>query len=137
MVWVLHQYYNNSKANNQEAQTLFFSLNVFYMMNIDNLFFYINLLNGGLCEDAINLCSCSFIHIFFLLILLFFPVHEICISRNHSNFTIFFCICVLYYRNDNVEYTIWYSWSSMVWLKRWRTILMNKIDQHAMQISNI
>jgi len=65
------------------------------MMSIDNLFFYINLHNGGLREDAINLFSCSFIHNLPFVVsssssssssslVGFLPVHEICISRHHS-----------------------------------------------------
>jgi len=34
----------------------------------------------------------------------FFSVHEICISLNCSKFIIFVRICILYRRNDNVEF---------------------------------
>jgi hypothetical protein len=70
-------------------------------MSIDNLFFYINLHNGGLCEDAINLFSCSFIHnlpffvfFFFLRLFGYLSVHEICISRHHSFVITLFLVSV-------------------------------------------
>jgi len=132
MIWVLHHI---KKVIKSKTKLYIFLFICNFMMSIDNLFFYVLILcNGGLCEYAINLFNCSFIHI---LIFSFFSVHEICISLNHLKFIIFLSVFV----SCVVEMTVWNS--SLMFLVIDETVeaigqlLVNENDQHVMHISNI
>jgi len=67
------------------------------MMSLD-IYFYINLLTVACASmQSINFSSVYrsiYLAVFSHSFSLSFSVHEICISRNHSNFIIFFCFSV-------------------------------------------
>jgi hypothetical protein len=100
MIWVLHHI---KKVIKSKTKLYIFLFICNFMMSIDNLFFYVLILcNGGLCEYAINLFNCSFIHI---LIFSFF----LCAWNMYfaKSFEVYYFLSV--FVSCVVEMTVWNS----------------------------